>query len=437
MTAARRKHLTIAAAPAPADAWRSELVANDKGKLLWSAHNGALILEHDPALAGLLVLDEFAQRIVYTRPAPWGKKPGDEFDECDAFELAAWIGHPANYEIACKPAQVAEAVEAVAGRHRVHPVRAYLDGLKWDGVERVASLFSRYCGAAESEYHAGAAHCFMVSAVARIFRPGCKVDHMLVLEGAQGGGKTSAVRTLFGGDRWYVDCQRSPADKDFYQDLNGKWGAEVGEMTSFSKAEHGKVKQTLTAQADVYRPSYGRYSRTFPRQCVFVGTTNEDAWQRDPTGGRRYLPVRVSAVDFEALTADRDQLWAEAVMRFHRGDPWWNLPARAAAEQDERYADDSWTEPVLRWLSGRADERAYESLRLNARDKQQHVVECTATEILLHALHVDLARHDRAAATRVGVIMSRLGWPKFRPTRFGSRQWCWYAPDDWEWPDAA
>jgi predicted P-loop ATPase len=276
----------------------------------------------------------------------------------------------------------------------------------------------------------------MIGAVARIFEPGCKVDHMLVLEsGKQGTGKTSGTRALFGGDDWYADCQRSPADKDFYQDLVGKWVVEIGEMTSFTKTELGKVKQAITAQADTYRPSYGRYSRTFKRQCIFVGTTNEDSWQRDPTGGRRYLPVRVGGVDVVALARDRDQLWAEAVVRYRRGDPWWIAPAQASAEQDERYQDDPWLEPILRWLSGKADARHYDGLLLHARDKDGHVVEFTSAELLSRAVHVDTSKFERTAQTRVGVIMMRLGWKRYRPKRMGGRPWCWYPGDDWDWSD--
>lgn len=434
MMAAGRRHLTIAAEPDPVDAWRAALVCTKTGEYRATPHNLALILERDPALQGLFNLDEFANRIIFTRNPPWGIRCADEIAEQDAFEAAAWLGQPLTYSIASKPAQVAEAIEAVARRHRVHPVRVYLNATIWDGIERIPTLFSAYFGAEVNDYHQDVALSFMLSAAARIFDPGCKVDQMLVLEGPQGAGKTRGVRALFGGDDWYVDCQRSPAEKDFYQDIVGKWAAEIGEMTSFSKADYNKVKQTITAQADVYRPSYGRYSRTFKRQCVFIGTVNNDAWQRDPTGGRRYLPVRVGAVNVDALLAVRDQLWSETVVRYRRGEPWWCTPARAGDEQDQRFQDDSWTEPILHWLLGKEDARNYENLRLCARDKHGHVTECTVTELLLHAVHVDLARHDLNGQTRAGVIMSRLGWKKYRPIRLGSRQWCWYAPDAWEWP---
>jgi predicted P-loop ATPase len=242
------------------------------------------------------------------------------------------------------------------------------------------------------------------------------------------------VRELFGGDEWYMDAQRSPAEKDFYQDIVGKWGVEIGEMAAFSKADYNKIKQTLTAQADTYRPSYGRYSRTFPRQCIFVGTTNDDSWQRDPTGGRRFLPVRVGNVNVAGIAEIRDQLWAEAVTRVRRGESWWQAPERAQAEQDARYAEDSWSDPIQRWLAGKCPGAAYESMPKYSTHSKGHVLECTTTEILSRALHIDLARHDRAAQMRVAAILQRLGWPKYRANVHGTRQYRWYEPDGWTWP---
>ncbi len=441
MTTGRaRKHLSIAPAPAPEDAWRGDLVISKAGECRATPHNISLVLDNDPEMTGLFRLDEFAGRIVLSRDPPWSGGVSREFTEQDAFELAAWLGRPDTYSMACKAAQVAEAVEAVARRHRFHAVRDYLDSLEHDGEERIARLFTTYFGAEHCDYLEGVAAVFMLGAVARIYEPGCKVDHMLVLEGKQGGGKTSAVRALFGGDEWYVDAQRSPADKDFYQDIVGKWVAEIGEMTSFSKADYNKVKQTLSAQADTYRPSYGRYSRTFKRQCIFVGTTNEDAWQRDPTGGRRYLPVRVSAVDVVAVTRDRDQLWAEAVMRYQRGDSWWNAPANAEDEQDDRYCDDPWAEAVVRWILGHAKDRDYDAIDMRARDGEGRVIECSVAEVLANALHLEVEKHDLRPQQRVGVIMSRLGWKKYRRDRGKDikvgRVWYWYAPSDWRWPNA-
>ena len=414
-----------------ADDWRMKLTRTNSGAVQGTMHNLLTILEHDDALRDLVALDEFANRIVLSRDPPWRGFSSGEFAELDATELAGWVGHPERYQMAVKSSMVVEAVEAMARRRRFHPVREYLHGLQWDGVERIPKLFPEYCGTPDDSYHHRVAVIFMVSAVARILRPGCKVDTMLVLEGQQGLGKTRVTQMLFGGDRWYMDAQRSPAEKDFYQDLVGKWGVEIGEMTSFTKAEANKVKQTLSATADVYRASYARYSKTHPRQCVFVGTTNEAEWQRDHTGGRRFLPVRVQHVDVEQLTAARDQLWAEAVARLERGEEWWELPETAKEQQDERYIEDVWAQPLLLWLSGHAKGQAYEGLVYSQRTNHGDVPVTSVYEVMTRALHIDASRITKADQMRVGAILTRWRWESVR-TRIGGQQVrVWRAPADW------
>lgn len=417
--------------------WRDQLSRNREHKLSPTAWNLQLIFENDSELKGLFKLDEFANRVVIHGNPPWRGCEGGEFTEIDGVELSAWLGRSSQfdgYEISAKTSMVLEVVEAVARRHKFHPVRDYLNGLAWDGIERIPKLLSAYCGTKDDEYHRRVAEIFMVSAVARIIRPGCKVDTMLVLEGEQGLGKTQVTQLLFGGDRWYMDAQRSPAEKDFYQDIVGKWGVEIGEMTSFSKAESNKVKQTLSATADTYRPSYGRYSRTFPRQCVFVGTTNEHEWVRDHTGGRRYLPVRVTRVDVPAITSVRDQLWAEAVVRLGKGADWWTLPDAAKEEQDERYIDDAWAQPVLLWLSGFDKPQSYEHLHFSVRDNtsaNRPIMEVSVDEIMTCALRIDVGRIDRPGQMRVAAMLRRWGWSDLRTLRRGKQVRLWVAPADW------
>lgn len=412
--------------------WRSELVRNKQGLCVCCHNNLLLIFQHDEELTGLFALDEFANRIVLTRTPPWAKR-GREWSETDAGLLGAWLGQLRTYGMNCRTALLAEMVEAVATTNAFHPVRKYLTGLKWDGAPRMSALLPAYFGCPDDAYTRRVGEIFMLSAAARILQPGCKVDTMLVLEGGQGVGKTRAVQALFGGDKWYMDAQRSVTDKDFFQELAGKWGVEIGEMTSFTKAEANKVKQTMSATADTYRPSYGRYARTFPRQCVFVGTTNEDQYLRDPTGARRYLPVRVSVVQVEKLAADRDQLWAEAVHRCRAGEEWWRMPERATSEQEERYMEDSWVNPIARWLQGGKRER-YPDL-IDAEDSIENPLDvgrvsaCTTHELLVWALGIDTGRHTRADQQRVGAIMRSWNWPNRRVVRNGAQVHLWMRPE--------
>lgn len=410
------------------DDWRASLVRTNQGHVKPVPHNLMLIFEHDVELVDLFWLDEFANAISLSRSPPWRGGNRDEFTEVDALELAAWLGSPDRYTMPAGVNLVLQCVEAMARRKRRHPVREYLQALQWDGVPRVARMFVDLFGANETGYTLGAAPCFLVSAVSRILwmdakqpTKGSKVDFMLVVEGEQGVGKTTAVLELFSA-QWYAEASESPSHKDFYQSLRGRWGVEIGEMDSFTKAEVGTVKKAITVRFDVYRPSYGRMARTFRRECVFIGTTNKDDYLRDESGARRFLPVRVSQADISipALVEARDQLWAEAVHLFNEGFAWWKLPEGAKREQDARYSEDVWTDRVWRWLEGKAHQDSYANIPI-ARRTGLVIDECSVAELLSYAIGVDPARQDRAAATRVGAIMTRLQWPHYRPVAQGER----------------
>lgn len=413
--------------------WRLRLIRGRDKQPTACPHNLMLILEHDEVLAGLFWLDEFGNRVVLDRTPPWAGGKRDEFTEVDALELAAWLGDPAHYTITVGVNLVLQSVEAIARRRKRHTVREYLEGLKWDGTPRIARMFVDLFGAEDTPYNVGVAACVLVSAVSRILwfddkqpSKGSKVDFMLVLEGGQGAGKTTAVLELFGAE-WYAEATESPAHKDFYQTLRGRWGVEIGEMDSFSKADVAKVKQAITTRFDVYRPSYGRTARSFRRECVFMGTTNKDDYLRDESGARRFLPLKVGRVDITTLVSVRDQLWAEAVHLFREGFEWWRLPDDAQREQDARYQEDSWMEPIARWLDGKAGVDSYEGIQV--RDViTGKIGECTSSDLLWRALRIDTARHSRQDQMRVASVMARLGWPKFRPTRNSVRLWCWYRP---------
>jgi predicted P-loop ATPase len=299
-------------------------------------------------------------------------------------------------------------------------------------------MFPAYLGAVNTAYNRGCGPCFLVSAVSRILwvdakRPAqaSKVDFMVVMESEQGDGKTTAVGELFD-PNWYAEATESPTHKDFFQTLRGRWGVEIGEMESFSKAEVGKIKQVITIRSDVYRASYARTPRAYRRECVFVGTTNKDDWLRDETGGRRFLPVKVGAVDIPRIVADRDQLWAEAVQLYRDGFKWWALPEDAKREQDKRYSEDVWTSRVVRWLDGDTKANLYEQLPTDRVESSQRTVgdkwvsvervrECSIAEILSFAIGIEAGRQGRPEATRVGAIMTRLRWGHYRPTHAGER----------------
>lgn len=409
----------------PEWAWMDLLVRTDKGGLRATLHNVVTILDNDPAWAGLYRLDAFAAQIYRTREAPWGAEPGPLTD-VDGGEIAAWLGHPHNYGLSVKSGMALEAVEVLATRRQFHPVRDYLDRLQWDGIERLPHLMWMVFGAARNEYTAAVGKNLMISAVARVRQPGCKVDTMVILEGDQGAGKSSAVRAL-AGPEWFSEMLESPQHKDFYQNLQGRWIIEIPELQAFNKADRNKIKAAISAQEDTYRPSYGRYARQFKRQCIFVGTTNDDAYLKDETGARRFLPVRCGTIDLEVLHELRDQLWAEADARFKRGESWWEFPPDAAREQDARYDADAWEDPIVHWLDGHARAEDYKDHPYTPHPDRP-VEETTISEVMEHALGIEVAKHSRPDQMRVGAILRRLGWRRKQKTYQGRVRYVYVRP---------
>lgn len=404
---------------APADdEWKDKLTRNREMKIEGTLHNLITIMEHDDRLHGLLWLNDSSNQVVMARQAPWLGSNRDYFVDADSYELAAWFQHPDRYGMKCSDDVVWKAAIAVARRYRRHPIREYLERLKWDGKPRLETMLIDMFGATDNTYSRQASLCFMVGAAARVLwmdpkNPalGAKVDFMLVLEGPQGKRKSTSLSELFG-TSWYIETMESPTGKDFYQVLQGCWGVEIGEMDSFGKADSTAVKVAITRRTDKFRAPYDRVPSSFRRECVFVGTTNDSEYLKDATGGRRFLPVRAAGeVDLQRIIAERDQLWAEAVHRFRDGFEYWVLPDDAAAEQAARYIADSWEARVERWLAGNfrkgrdGEEIAPPRLML-----QVGPIDWTTTDELLEwAIGMDPAKHTKADQMRISAIMKRIG----------------------------
>lgn len=388
-------------------------------------YNLMLMLEEHPQWAGVFAYDEFANTVVKKKTVPGLGEIGPLKDH-DCIQVSRWLSNPKNLGAGVRKGQATEAIEGVAALRRFHPVRDYLTGLRWDGTHRVERLLSDYGGAEHNDYSARVSVMVMVSAVARIFDPGCRVNFMLVLEGEQQISKSDFVRQLFGPD-WFAEAMESPAHKDFYQSLIGRWGIEIAEMQSFSKSDVNKVKQAITQPSDHYRRSYGTYAETFKRQCVFVGTTNEDEYLSDPTGAARFLPVRVTGFDIAALLGVRDQLWAEAVQRYRNGERYWELPADAGFEQDQRYRVDSWEEPISQWLLGKMPDDKY------ADGMARVLTVTTTTDVMAFALGVEVGKHTKQDQMRVAAILKRLGWKRQDRARGekNRRVYPYVAPEGW------
>ena len=318
------------------------------------------------------------------------------------------------YGLLVNPEVARQAALTVARDHSFHPVREYLEGLMWDGSPRLDSMLTTYFGVKESPYTMAVSACWPISAVARVFDPGCKADQVLILEGRQGSKKSTGLRTL--GGSWFTDEIDAIGSKDAATQLQGVWIVELPELDAMSRSEVSRIKAFMSKSFDRFRPPYGKHAIRFERQCVFAGTVNHSDYLRDETGNRRFWPVRCSSaggnadIDIDGLKRDRDQIWAEAVARYRRGEMWWlesaGLVADATAEQDARYATDAWESLI--------------ALFVLSKDWT------TVAEVLNH-LSVETPKQGQAEQNRVARCLKRLRWQRKQRTVDGIRVWG-YAP---------
>ena len=331
--------------------WRKRLTMDDRlGRLDSSIGNVVLILEHDQRLRGAIGYNEFAQRLCRVGDLPWAaldgrgdRENGAPWQDHDDAALRYYLEDV--YKIS-SPKKIQDARDIVGKQHAFHPVRNYLEGLVWDGEPRVETLFADYIGARDTPYVREVTRVWMTAAVKRIFEPGCKFDEALTLAGKQGIGKSQLAARL--GRRWFSDSLTTVQGKEAMEALQGNWIVELGELAAAKKAEVETIKMFLSKCEDRYRPAYGHNSVIYPRQCVFFATTNDAAFLRDRTGGRRFWIVEVDgpvqAELYERLTPEVvDQLWAEAVVLYRSGQPTYLTPeTRAQATSlQEQYTEDN------------------------------------------------------------------------------------------------
>lgn len=402
--------------------WENMFLRTERGVLKGAMRNVVLILQNRSEFRGMLSWCEFSYKIIFAADPPWsnGGKQGDEWLDAHALRLKDWLGE--HYHISPSVQEIHEAVSMVAMDHSFHPVRNYLQGLRWDGIERLDFWLDDILEATgDSEYLKKVSSKFLIGAVARVMMPHgkpAKMDNVLILEGVQGIGKSSLVRVLF--NDWSSESTIDFSNKDSFQQIQGVWGVEMPELDSFNKAESTTAKAFFTSSTDRFRPPYGRSVVEYPRQCVFVGTTNQDEYLKDYSGNRRYWPVRATAVHMDILIQSRDQLWAEAYHKFKEGVKWWVLPDETdlfTSEQDSRMLDDPWEWIIAKWLD-EVENRLTQSF--------------TSDQIIIGACKKDPGHIQKADAMRVAPILKHMGWTKKRTrvTENGQikRRWAYFRP---------
>lgn len=389
--------------------WQARLSRNDNGAIMPTLNNVYQILLNDPDWADVIAYEEFSGHVVKLKEPPYENGKAGEWEDMDDLRTTLWLQQ--RYGFHPQKLVVMEAVLLAADQRSEHVVRTYLNSLKWDGIDRLSHWLIDMLGVEDKDFVRRVSRKWMIGAVARIYKPGAKLDNVLILEGTQGRGKSTALKVL-GGD-WFTDAPLRFGDKDSYVIMRGMWIIELAELDSFNKAESEAAKQFFGQYQDRYRNFYGKRASNVPRQQVFGGTTNKNVYLKDETGNRRYWPVYCTEINLDGLRAIRDQLWAEAVVAFHDNEPWWETPDDVdlfKAEVEERFVNDAYTDLIAKDLAGR-----------NSINMEQ---------ILGDILKLDVSKWTMPEQQRCGRSMSKLGWERKRVSKTvnPARPWHYVRP---------
>jgi putative DNA primase/helicase len=372
------------------------------------------------AALGLRVYyDTFHLRLMI---AGLGEEEGEEVSDQIVQELRLRVWEKFRVEV--KKAHMIDALEQLGNRDKRDPVLEYLMGLKWDGVARLDTWVVKALGCRRTEANCAIGRMALIAGVRRVREPGCKFDQIIVLEGEEGLGKSSAIELLAVRAENFSDQSiLSAADERQQERLGGVWQYEIAELRGIKWADADHIKSFASRRVDRARPAYGRFVLQQKRRCVLWATTNDTEYLKSPTGNRRWWPLECLCIDLDWLRANVDQLWAEAVVaeREHRGELqieeglWPQIEAaQAAREMSDPWLDD------LAEVTGK---------RYPRRDKFAGEEERVAANFVLRTI---LGMRTEACSSnngkRVAQLMKKLGWKRarLRLTGRGNMVWCYW-----------
>lgn len=386
----------------PPAAWG--LVLDDHGRIDPCLHNASTLIRHAHELRDVVVYDDFSGRVLVREPG----KADRPLEEADELSCARWMQR--NYNSRFALGTVQHALRDHAFTRRIDVLTEYVRSIRWDGVPRVDTFAPRYLDTEDTPYTRDVGRVLLLSMAARALHPGCKVDTIPVLEGGQGVRKSTCIAVL--GGKFFAELEGQLGTKEAAEQLEGAWVVELPELQSLSRAEVTAIKAFASRRSDRFRRAYGRTVSDVPRRSVMIGTTNADTYLRDETGARRFPPLRVrTAIDIDALTADRDQLIAEAVARVEGGERWHitdpGILAQAAEAAAERYETDPWADSLASFLAVRQT--------------------VTVAEVLAQ-LGVQAAQRTQREQTRAAKVLVTLGFRRSK-MRAGEKRWWAYVRD--------
>ena len=304
---------------------RESLDLTDKGAVKNSIRNCLTVFQNDPVLQGAVRYNILTERIDIVKPL-WWSKPTATLNDTDLNYLMLYLED--KYTLTSEK-KIQKAISIVADCNKYHPIRDYLNSLEWDGTERIRYALPRFLGVEDSEYSYECLRLFMLGAINRVFKPGCKFEVMLCLVGGQGAGKSTFFRLLAVMDEWFSDDLKRIDDDNVYRKMQGHWIIEMAEMLATCNARSvEEIKSFLSRQSETYKVPYETPPEDRPRQCIFVGSSNNaDFLPFDRSGNRRFIPIFVDKdkaehhplEDEDETRSYMEQCWAEIMDMYHRG----------------------------------------------------------------------------------------------------------------------
>lgn len=449
--------------------WKSLLDFNEEGAIRPTLPNVSQLVANDPRLRGVLQLNEFTNEIVQRRvPSPkssarrnavkpilqlegrtWQVKDtlnGElwsddrDFDVRRILEASKTQG---GYGIKISDRDLKAAITVAANKNPFHPVREYLGSLAWDGNSRIETIYIDYMGAVDCQYHRDISRLFLIAAVTRIFEPGHKFDFAIIIEGIQGKRKSTFIETL--GKKWFAELDGDFHDqKQMIELMQGAWIMEIPELSGFNRGDVRSIKAFMSRKTDRARLAYARRAGEFPRQCVFIGSTNDREYLKDDTGGRRFWPVECTHVEIDIAKFERnvDQVWAEAVHLYRQmraEQPYGTLPLYLVNESAQVFAakmqemrrvesaDDGMRGQIEAWLERPYQDGGFDDIDGNGNPRMRD--QTCLIEIWCECLAMDRKGYSQTQAQSLGRVMHGIaGWKTdgtfFTHTRFGrQRKW--------------
>ncbi len=394
------------------DEWKGSIKRNHKdGSPKNSFFNVHLIVSN---LAGkhCILHDEFSVRDTWNTTTPWGSRKGDMLTDMDLIKVKSFLAH--NYRFEPNTKLVNEVLLDLAFKNKFHPIRDYLKALEWDGTQRIRTWLRKYMGSVESpEYVDVISEKVLIAMVKRVFEPGCKFDNVVILEGYQGAGKSTALDIL--ADPWFSDSDLNVGDKDAVLSMQGSWIFELGELSTMSRSDNEMLKHFFSRRIDKIRPPYGSKLLDYPRQSIFIGTTNKEDYFKDETGNRRFWPTKITNIKLKELKKDKDQLFAEAYAMYSMGaepfveDPkWWAI---AKSVQLSKMEYDDLASPLSEYLCSEENMLPEEGFGVI---QALELVPCLAG-----------IRNDRAGQMRIAKMLKAVGYNRVRKRVDNFRGWIW------------